>query len=159
MGATLVGGGATFRAWAPRASTVYLCGQFNGVDQWRPVPENLLQRDPQGYWAGFLPGAKEGDLYKYYVVGAAGGGYKRDSYGREVTPDPPFPHCNNVVRDPETYLWHDQGFVTPNYSDMIVYQLHVGSYAPRAPGAMGTFLDVVEKIEYLVVREERALTS
>jgi 1,4-alpha-glucan branching enzyme len=149
MGATLIAGGATFRAWAPRASTVYICGQFNGVDQWRPVPENLLQRDPQGYWAGFLAGAKEGDLYKYYVVGAAGGGYKRDLYGREVTPDPPFPHCNNVVRDPETYLWHDQGFVTPNYSDMIVYQLHVGSYAPRAPGAMGAFLDVVEKIEYL----------
>ena len=149
LGATLVAGGATFRAWAPRASAVYVCGGFGGADQWRPAPENLLQKDPQGYWAGFLPGAKEGDLYKFYVVGAAGEGYKRDPYGREVTADPRFPNCNNIIRDPQSYLWHDRGFVTPDYSDMIVYQLHVGAYAPRTPGAMGTFLDVVEKIDYL----------
>ena len=149
MGATLVEGGATFRAWVPRAAAVHLCGHFNGVDQWQPAPENLLAKDLQGYWAGFLPSAREGDLYKFFVVGAGDSGYKRDPYGREVTTDPPFPHCNNIVRDPEIYLWHDQAFVTPDYSDMVVYQLHVGAYAPRAPDAMGTFLDVVEKIEYL----------
>jgi 1,4-alpha-glucan branching enzyme len=33
---------------------------------------------------------------------------------------------------------------------MIVYQLHVGTYAPRARGAASTFLDVIGKIEYLV---------
>ena len=33
---------------------------------------------------------------------------------------------------------------------MVVYQLHIGTYAPSAPGCASTFLDVVEKIEYLV---------
>ena len=32
---------------------------------------------------------------------------------------------------------------------MVVYQLHIGTYAPAAPGRASTFLDVVEKIEYL----------
>jgi 1,4-alpha-glucan branching enzyme len=31
MGANLIGGGATFRAWAPRASAVYVNGTFAGL--------------------------------------------------------------------------------------------------------------------------------
>jgi 1,4-alpha-glucan branching enzyme len=149
MGANLTGGGATFRAWAPRATAVHLCGQFNGLPQWDPVSANLMQVDARGYWTGFVPGAKDGDVYKFFVVGVGSSGFKRDPYGREVTADPPFPHCNCIIRDPGSYLWHDQAFITPDYSNMIVYQLHVGAYAPRASSAMGTFLDVVEKIEYL----------
>jgi 1,4-alpha-glucan branching enzyme len=149
MGATLTGGGATFRAWAPRATAVYVCGQFNGLAQWSPRPANLMLADARGYWTGFVPGAKDGDLYKFFVAGVGSRGYKRDPYAREVTRDPVFPSCNCIIRDPSSYLWHDQAFVTPDYSDMIVYQLHVGAYAPRAPGTTGTFLDVVEKIEYL----------
>ncbi len=33
---------------------------------------------------------------------------------------------------------------------MIVYQAHVGTYAPASPGAASTFLDLIGKIEYLV---------
>src|ERR1700730_16165514 len=149
MGATLTGGGSTFRAWAPKATAVHLCGQFNGFPQWDPVSANLMQVDAHGYWTGFVPGAKDGDFYKFFVLGVGSSGFKRDPYGREVTADPPFPHCNCIIRDPGSYTWHDQAFITPDYSNMIVYQLHVGAYAPRATGAMGTFLDVVEKIEYL----------
>jgi len=65
----------------------------------------------------------------------------------EVTRDPTFPHCNCTIRDPQSYVWHDSDFVTPNFFDMIVYQLHVGAFG--SSGVMGTFLDVVEKIEYL----------
>ena len=32
---------------------------------------------------------------------------------------------------------------------MIIYQLHIGTYAPSAPGKASTFLDVIGKIEYL----------
>jgi 1,4-alpha-glucan branching enzyme len=150
MGATLVTGGATFRVWAPRATAIYLCGAFAGAAQWDPVPGNLMAMDPHGYWTAFVAGARDGDLYKLYVVGVETSGYKRDPYAREVTLNPPYPHCNCVIRDPKAYVWHDQGFATPDFSDMIVYQLHVGAYAPGTLGAMGTFLDVAEKIEYLV---------
>jgi 1,4-alpha-glucan branching enzyme len=150
MGANLTGGGATFRVWAPRATAVHVVGEFAGIAQWDPVADNLMAKDAAGYWAGFVAGARDGDAYKFYVVGVGNAGYKRDPYAREITADPAFPHCNCIVRNPESYVWHDQKFVTPDFSDMIVYQLHVGAFAPRVPGSMGTFLDVIEKIEYLV---------
>jgi 1,4-alpha-glucan branching enzyme len=146
MGATLAAGGATFRAWAPRATAVHLVGQFNGVARRQPIPDTLMAKDAQGYWTGFVAGARDGDQYEFYVVGIGNSGYKRDPYAREITTNPAFPHCNCILRDPQSYVWHDQAFVTPDFSNMIVYQLHVGAYAPHAPGAMGTFLDVLEKI-------------
>ncbi|WFU44148.1 alpha amylase C-terminal domain-containing protein [Bradyrhizobium sp. CB82] len=148
MGATLTQGGATFRVWAPRATAVHVCGEFNGAAQWDPQPDNLM-RDESGYWTGFVPNAKDGDLYKFYVVGMGSSGYKRDPYARDLSIDPPFPHCNCIIRDPSSYTWHDQAFVTPDFSDMIIYQLHVGAYAPPSVGARGTFLDVLSKIEHL----------
>src|SRR6516162_7329139 len=151
IGATLTVNGATFKVWAPGALGVYLNGTLAGAQRWTQDQDAalLLQKDNKGYWTGFFPGAKEGDNYKYYVVGTASKGYKRDPYARELSADPPFPHANCVIRSPASYPWHDDAFVTPAYSNMIVYQLHVGTFYSKVPGLDGTFLDVVEKIEYL----------
>ena len=158
MGATLVsdqglpGGGATFRAWAPRALAVYLNGVFSGVSRSGQTPDLLLAKDDNGYWSGFLPEAADGDTYIYYVVGAGSSGIKRDPYARELANDPaaPFPICNAILRSAKAYPWHDAGFRTPDFADMVVYQLHIGTYAPAGPGRASTFLDVLEKIPYLV---------
>ena len=40
-------------------------------------------------------------------------------------------------------------FAPRNFSDLIVYQLHVGTYSLTRPGPYATFLDVVDKIDYL----------
>ncbi len=157
MGANLVadlgmaGGGATFRAWAPRATAVYLNGVFGGTEHSGQHPDLLMAKDANGYWSGFVAEASDGDTYGFYVVGAGSSGYKRDPYARELANDPalPFPVCRSVIRAAREYPWHDAGFRTPDFSDMVVYQLHIGTYAPAAPGWAGTFLDVVEKIEYL----------
>jgi 1,4-alpha-glucan branching enzyme len=157
MGANLVaeigvaGGGATFRAWAPRATAVYVNGVFGGVERSGQDPALLLAKDANGYWSGFLAEAGEGDTYRFYVVGAGSSGYKRDPYARELANDPalPFPVCPAVIRAASAYPWHDAEFRTPDFRDMVIYQLHIGTYAPAAPGWAGTFLDVVEKIEYL----------
>ncbi len=59
MGATLVaGGGVTFRAWAPRASAVYLNGIFGGTQQTGQSDALLLAKDANGYWTGFLEQAQ-----------------------------------------------------------------------------------------------------
>jgi 1,4-alpha-glucan branching enzyme len=149
MGARLVAGGVTFRIWAPRAAEVYLNGTFGGVPHWDQTPDRLMAKDASGHWTGFAAGAADGDPYKFFVVGAGSRGFKRDPYARELTADPPFPSSNCMIRDPASYPWHDAGFRTPGLSDMIVYQLHVGTYAPHAPHAASTFLDVVAKIEHL----------
>ena len=153
MGAVLVpGGGATFRAWAPRASAVYLNGVFSGVQRTGQTGDLLLACDLDGFWSGFLPEAVEGDSYHFFVVGAGSSGFKRDPYARELDNDPtaPFPICSALIRSPDAYPWHDAAFQTPAFSDMVVYQLHIGTYAPAGPGWASTYLDVVSKVEYLV---------
>src|SRR6266702_4578813 len=145
MGANLVseigvaGGGATFRAWAPRAKAVYVNGVFGGASMEGQTDNLLMAKDANGYWTGFLASAGEGDTYRFYVVGEGSEGYKRDSYARELANDPalPFPVCAAVIR-------------TPDFADMVVYQLHIGTYTSQQTGKFSTFLDVVEKLEYLV---------
>ncbi len=160
LGANLGAGGATFRVWAPTAQAVYLAGTFSsGLSNWvsasNPAPGSdwLLTKDANGYWAGFLAGVGDGDLYKFYVGGEPGGssGYKRDPYARELTASSTFPvGVNCIVRSATSYPWHDQGFVTPDFSDLIIYQLHIGVFAPATYPNNGTFLDVITKIPYLV---------
>jgi len=148
IGATLVDGGAVFKVWAPRAKAVYLHGVFEELDYDRPTDERLLQKDERGYWTGFQDGARDGDLYRYWVEGEGSTGYKRDPCARELDPAG-FPNCFSILRDGNNFPWHDQDFVTPDFSDMIIYQLHVGTYAVRRAGVASTFLDVALKIPYL----------
>lgn len=150
MGATLVaGGGATFRVWASRARSVYLNGVFGGSQFAGQTDALLMANDSHGYWTGFVAGAREGDLYRFWVNGPGSSGFKRDPYARELARDSRFPNCSCVIRSAAAYPWHDAEFVTPDFTDMIVYQLHVGTYAIRTPGVASTFLDVIGKIPYL----------
>ncbi len=151
MGANLVtGGGATFRAWAPLATAVYINGTFGGKPTTGQSDNLLLAKNANGYWTGFVGAAQEGDPYRFWVVGPGGSGYKRDPYARELAPASAFPNCNSLIRSATAYPWHDSAFVTPDFSNMIIYQLHVGTYNPSTPGVASTFLDVIAKIPYLV---------
>lgn len=141
MGATLVGGGATFRVWAPNASALHVRGSFNGFTI---QDDALLLKDERGYWRGFVDGVSDGDRYKYWVTGPAGPGWKRDPYARRLRE----PDWDCVVCDAR-FPWHETGYHTPPFNDFVIYQLHVGAFhTPRFPKT-GTFLDVVDKVPYL----------
>jgi 1,4-alpha-glucan branching enzyme len=150
LGANLVNGGATFRAWAPNASEVHLKLKVPN-SAFVPGPSTLLTRDAStGIWGGFVSGVNDGDTYLFYVVGASGQDFKRDPYARELGLNPAWPDCDCIVRDPNTYPWHDQGFRAPDFSDLVVYQFHFGTYyATDASGIDlrenpgGTFLDAL----------------
>jgi 1,4-alpha-glucan branching enzyme len=148
IGATLLADGATFKVWAPLAKAVYLHGVFGGETFDRPSDDRLLQKDDRGYWTGYQTGAQDGDRYRFWVEGEGSRGYKRDPCARELDPDG-FPNCFSILRPREGFPWHDQEFVTPDFSDMVIYQLHVGTYAIQKPGVASTFLDVALKIPYL----------
>jgi len=143
MGANLVAGGATFRAWAPHAHSVHVTGDFN---QNQRNDASLLTRDDHGHWRGFIPGVQDRDRYMFYVVGGGGQGPKRDPFARELAS--PFPsEC--VVRNSD-FPWHETGFATPAFENFVIYQLHVGTfYTPNLPRKGGTFLDVAAKIPHL----------
>jgi 1,4-alpha-glucan branching enzyme len=142
MGATLIGGGATFRTWAPHATSVSVRGDFNDFAE---CDEAALVPDGNGHWLGFIAGVTEGQHYKFWITGPDGPGYKRDPYARQV--DGRYWNC--VVRSP-SFPWHDTGFHTPHFPDLVIYQLHVGAFnAPHCPPISGTFLDVVDKVPHL----------
>jgi 1,4-alpha-glucan branching enzyme len=147
-GATLVADGATFRVWAPRARAVYLHGTFGNKVYDQSLDDRLLAQR-SGYWTGFQEGARDGDPYRFWVVGQGSSGYKRDPYARELAPESAFPNCFNTLRASGAYPWHDAGFRTPDFSDMVIYQAHIGTYAIRKQGVASNFLDVAGKVPYL----------
>ena len=146
MGATLVAGGATFRVWAPRALSVYVCGDFNS---WQRNANSLLTSVGGGQWAGFASGLKEGDSYLFYVNGPGSSGFKRDPRARELSSTPPWPQSNCLVRNPSSFPWHNTGFRPPAFNELVVYQLHVGTFVIQPPNPNGYFLDVAAQLPYL----------
>lgn len=146
MGGTLVPGGATFRVYAPRATAVYVCGDFNA---WPQSGGFLLTQIGGGHWAGYIAGLQEGDRYLYYVNGPAGPHYKRDPRARELTFTPTFPMSNCVLRDPFLFPWHNTGFRPPAFNDLVVYQLHIGTFSIGGGNPNGYFLDAVARLPYL----------
>jgi 1,4-alpha-glucan branching enzyme len=148
MGATLVGGGATFRLWAPRAKAVYICGDFNNRTR---DDSSLLVKNPDDRWHGFVGGATEGQTYKFYVVGHGTEGFKRDPYARELTNEWPDPQC--ILRSAATFPWQDQDWHTPHFRDLLIYQLHVGTwFGPNREARVAKFLDVLPIVEYSTPR-------
>jgi 1,4-alpha-glucan branching enzyme len=154
VGATLTADGATFRVWAPAAEQVYVV--LGGVDGYVPSPDDELVKDPAtGHWTGFVPGVADGSLYRFLVAGPGGSGLKRDPRARELERlGPTGRDC--IVRDPDTYPWHDEDFEPPPPEDLIVYQLHIGRFYARGthgedlrPGRAATFLDALDRVEYL----------
>ena len=155
LGATLVEGGATFRCWAPHAKAVYVALTRPQDGKPWPKPESqLLQQDPHGVWGGLFAGVRDGDPYRFYVVGEGSEGFKRDPYARELAFDD-YPNCGCVVRNPNAYLWHDAAFSPPAFSELCVYQFHFGVYFAEdelghdiRPHRVCKFLDAVGRIEY-----------
>lgn len=159
MGANLVSGGVTFRVFAPAAHGMYvLTGPSLAAAQapgFVPSASDQLFSLGDNTWAAFLPGLGEGDSYRFWVVGNAGSGLKRDPRARALGFNPSYPNCDCIVRSPDTFPWHDQSFRPPAFNDYILYQLHVGAfYRVNAAGQdqrsqIGRFLDVLDRVEYL----------
>lgn len=147
-GTKILPDGASFRVWAPRATAVYLNGGFGGKVYDKQTDDRLLSKNGSGYWTGFQAGARDGDQYRFWVVGAGSSGYKRDPYACELAPNG-FPDSPAILLASDTFPWHDAGFQTPDFSDMTIYQLYIGTYAIRKTGVASNFLDVVSKIPYL----------
>jgi len=153
MGANLIGDGATFRVWAPGAIRVYVA--FDGGGQAPPPSDELVKDAATGHWTGFFPGVVDGTRYRFWVEGPGNAGLKRDPWARELEFGD-FHDTDCIVRDRDSYPWHDDGFVPPALRDLVVYQFHVGVFYARSadggdrrPGRVAKFLDALDRVEYL----------
>jgi 1,4-alpha-glucan branching enzyme len=109
-----------FRVWAPHATAVFVTGPFC---QWQ-VGANPLVSEGNGYWAGFVPGIGVGDAYKFIIQNGVAD-WRVDAYARDVDSDAQG-NFNGLVID-RGATWST--FATPAFSELILYQLHVGSFA------------------------------
>lgn len=93
-----------------------------------------------------MKGAKDRHRYLLHVEGTGSSGPKRDPYAREL--QTPFP-SDCVIRTPD-FPGHETGFVTPQFHNLVIYQLHVGTFfTPNWPRKAGTFLDEARQIPHL----------
>ena len=134
VGAIPVAGGVRFRVWAPAAAQVEveLYGQ-------RGPARHRLQRDGEGYHSGVVQGIGAGVRYRYRLDG--------DS----VYPDPASRfqpdgvHGPSEVVDPGTYRWTDEGWPGLDPDDLVIYELHVGTFTEG-----GTFDSAIGRLDDLV---------
>ena len=144
---------------AARAQRLLMTGYVlnrSGAPGWTPKPDDRLTPLADGTWAGFLDGAGDGLQYLFWVDGEASQGPKRDPYARELTLTPAFPASYCILRDPAAYPWHDGAWRPPDFSKLIIYQLHIGTWwavdatgAPARASRGGRFLDVATRLGYL----------
>jgi 1,4-alpha-glucan branching enzyme len=160
MGAAIGPDGTSFRTWAPNARAVFVvAGARLAAAQdpdWRPDQQDRLAPLGDGSWGGFLAGLRDGEPYMFFIDGTGSAGWKRDPFARELTIAPAFPASFCVVRDPASYPWHDHGWRPPRFNDLIIYQLHIGTWWAQDGSGHdaratrgGTFLDAAEKLGYL----------
>ena len=70
--------GVYFAVWAPNAQEVHVIGEFN---QWDVSANPMEKTGNIGVYETFVPGACEGQLYKFFIKGAHGEElYKADPF-------------------------------------------------------------------------------
>jgi len=132
MGAVVYPGGAMFRVWAPNASTVAVTVGAGA--------ETPLASGGNGYWSADLDGVAAGDEYRFLIDGVS----KNDPYARDVTSSV----GNSVVVDP-AFDWGDAPYRTPPWHELVIYELHVGTFNDAAGGLPGSFASVVARLDHL----------
>lgn len=140
--------GVRFAVWAPNAKSVSVVGEFNNWD----TRVNEMSRIEDGeIWKIFIPGLKEGDIYKYAIMPQHGGPHimKADPYGYycEVPPA-----TASRVFDMNRYQWQDQEWQerkqrTQSYGQpMLTYEVHLGSWRRNAEGKSLTYRELADQL-------------
>ena len=126
--------GWDFSVWAPNAKSVSVVGDFNN---WK-VGANVMQRQDDGVWTAFVPGAQQFQAYKYAITGQNGATvFKCDPYGLHFETAP----ANaSKLYDISGYRWKDKKWMrerenfNPYGSPMNIYEIHFGSWKKYADG-------------------------
>ena len=121
--------GVYFAVWAPHAEKVSVVGEFNG---WEADADEMERQEPAGVYTRFVPGAKEGDMYKFCIETMKGEKlYKADPFANysELRPG-----NASRVADISHFTWSDDAWMEAREkwdntkNPMSVYEVHMGSW-------------------------------
>ncbi len=142
LGATVTAGGTVFRVWAPNATSAHVAGTFNN---WSATQGAMVEN--QGFWNLLIPGATAGAEYKFVFDGTI---WRTDPRSRRQVSSV----GNSVVVNATKYAWGDAAWVTPYFEDMVIYELHVGSFSGEGDGVghyPGRYRDAADRhLDHLV---------
>jgi 1,4-alpha-glucan branching enzyme len=143
--------GYYFAVWAPNATYIGVVGDFN---KWDTGAHPLFVRlDHSGIWEGFIPGIKEFENYKYYIVGFEGAQlYKGDPFANHWELRPATSSKTKNIQ----YEWNDTTWMDNRkknnslHSPWSIYEVHLGSWMRPNPYDEDSF-NSYEQISKLLV--------
>jgi 1,4-alpha-glucan branching enzyme len=144
MGAVPFDGGVTFRVWAPDATGVAVTGDFTG---WSAAGLPLAG-EPGGMWSADIGLAAPGQAYQYLIATGAGLLTRVDPYARRVV-NSSGQATRAVIYDHRAFDWGEAGFASPGWTELVIYELHIGSFNEHGGEATGTLGDAAAKLPYL----------
>jgi 1,4-alpha-glucan branching enzyme len=141
--------GVQFAVWAPNAERVSVIGDFNGWDAER---HRLHPVGSSGLWEGFVPGARQGQLYKFRIVPRGGKAAleKADPFGfRHQTA----PETASMVWSLD-YEWRDREWMESRGrrnslgAPISIYEVHLGSWrrVPEQGNRMMTYREAAAQL-------------
>lgn len=144
--------GVRFTTWAPRASKIYVIGDFNN---WELKEEYSMEKiNERGIWSLFVLKLEEGIKYKFAVVNECGNNtvYKADPYAfkSELRPN-----TASVLTKIKSFRWGDKRWLNKREKEgldnkpMNIYEIHLGSWK-RKNGEFMTYEEISEILpEYI----------
>ncbi|KAA6431496.1 DUF3459 domain-containing protein [Dyadobacter flavalbus] len=141
MGATCYAEGVYYRVWAPHAESVSVVGDFNDWDK----EKNPLNQEENGMWGVLVENSKEGDEYKFFLETPYGEFMRNDPYALKMTNS----SGNCIVYNHASFNWKEDGFQMPGWHELVIYELHVGTFNVKEKDQVGTFYTAIERIPYL----------
>ena len=141
LGATVHEKGVFFKLWAPNAKSIFLIGSFNN---WKAYDISMIPEEG-GYWSINVDEAKAGDEYKFVIKNGEMEIYRNDPYAKQLTSSV----GNSVVCDPHFDWENDEEFVMPHHNELVIYEIHIGTFNRKKQDKPGTFYSAIEKLDYL----------
>jgi 1,4-alpha-glucan branching enzyme len=134
--------GVTFRTWAPNATSVSVGGTFNN---WSATA-HPLSSEGNGWWSRDVALIQAGAQYKFAINRGGTTYWKNDARARRLTNSV----GNSVVYSPTAYAWQSGAFQMPEWTKLVMYELHVGTFFVPSGGALpGTFATATQKLDHL----------
>lgn len=139
-GATPHAGGVAFRVWAPHAQRVAVIGTFNAWDGGK----HPLQAEGNGDWYANVAEARVGDEYKFLLTTAQGELQRIDPYARAVTNS-----VGNAIVHDTNFDWAGDDFHLAPWNELVIYELHVGTFAEEDDNTPGQFATAAARLGHL----------
>jgi maltooligosyltrehalose trehalohydrolase len=124
-----------YRTWAPGQQNVHalIRGSSGGV-----VRVIALSAESNGYFAGTDEQGRAGDRYQYRFGDSSPWPDPASRWQPEGV------HRASAVVDPNVYQWRDSGWSAPDLPDLIIYELHVGTFT-----SAGTFRSAIDRLDHV----------